>query len=201
MHCMKCVFHLPSLHFMQCHITQWMAHADDFNLLLCHCRSPGNLNTPPQSHTQSKKTIWLETMQHYLLKQVCSCLCQSSPAQTYYFRICWPLRHKIMLFPSICSRVKGDALPAFNVQAVSSILSAKSATTQLLALSERGICLSSTVQTAQLFCSTSPHTFLSAPWPSSKLNSNPSHFLSRTFLQLQEHEELQYSRITPGLWH
>lgn len=48
----------------------------------------------------------------------------------------------------------------------------------------------------QLFCSISPHSSLSAQRPSSKPTNNPSHFSSRTILELQEHEELQYSRIT-----
>ena len=38
--------------------------------------------------TPSLKNIRRETTQHHLANQVCSCLCQSSTAQTSYFRIC-----------------------------------------------------------------------------------------------------------------
>lgn len=59
MHCMKYPLLSPSLHFMNYDITWRTAYVDAFNLLPCHCRSLGNLNTPPQSHSQSK-SVWPE---------------------------------------------------------------------------------------------------------------------------------------------
>lgn len=104
---------------------------DAFNSLPCHCRSPGNLNTPPQSHSQSK-SIWPEMAgNHGKLNLFLSVRAQQLKWAILGYADC--LKPQIQSFPSICSRVTGDTSQVLSVQAASCTLSTKiSAITQVL---------------------------------------------------------------------